>query len=126
MKKKYAIYLLLVLSLIFISGNVNASDAGTLFWVNKIDPTLSGWWSNLVATVNNIAGYIIWLFYFIAVILWIYWWFLILVSWWDEDKVKKWKNIIIYVVFWLIVIFLASQLVNWVIGIMTNNAIVWN
>lgn len=126
MRKKYAIYLLLILSLIFISDNVSASDAGTLFWVNKIDSSLSGWWSNLVATVNNIAGYIIWLFYFIAVILWIYWWFLILVSWWDEEKVKKWKNIIIYVVLWLIVIFLASQLVNWVIGIMTNNAIVWN
>ncbi|MDD3145592.1 MAG: TrbC/VirB2 family protein [Candidatus Gracilibacteria bacterium] len=126
MRKKYAIYLLLILSLIFISGNVSASDAGTLFGVNKIDSSLSGGGSNLVATVNNIAGYIIGLFYFIAVILGIYGGFLILVSGGDEDKVKKGKNIIIYVVFGLIVIFLASQLVNWVIGIMTNNAIVGN
>lgn len=126
MGKKYTIYLLLLISLIFMSGNVNASDASTLFWVNKIDPSLSWWWSNLVATVNNIAWYLIWLFYFIAVLLWIYWWFLILVSWWDEEKFKKWKNIIIYVVFWLIVIFLASQLVNWVIKIMTDTTIVWS
>lgn len=126
MGKKYTIYLLLLISLIFISGNVNASDAGTLFWVDKIDSSLSWWWSDLIATVNNIAWYIIWLFYFIAILLWIYWWFLILVSWWDEEKFKKWKNIIIYVVFWLIVIFLASQLVNWVISIMTDTTIVWS
>ncbi|MDD2907866.1 MAG: hypothetical protein PHH98_04445 [Candidatus Gracilibacteria bacterium] len=108
----------------FIFNNVGASDASTLFGVTKIDPSLNGGGSNLVATVNNIAGYMIGLFYFIAVLLGIYGGFLILVSGGDEEKFKKGKNIIIYVVFGLIVIFLASQIINWVIKVMTDTTIV--
>lgn len=109
----------------FITLKSYASDVWSLFWVDKLDPRLKVWWNDLIFTLNNIMWYIIWLFYFIAVAFWIYWWFMILTSWWEEDKVKKWKNIVLYVVYWLIVIFLASQLINWVIDIMSDSNIVW-
>jgi hypothetical protein len=116
------ILIIACLSLIFLQ--VWASDAGSLFGTDKISETLkpngdSGD-NDLVQTADNLLGYLIGLLYFIAVALWIYGWFTILVSGWDEEKVKKWKNIIIYVVIGLIVIFLASQLINWVIDTMTT------
>jgi hypothetical protein len=116
------ILIIACLSLIFLQ--VWASDAWSLFWTDKISETLKpngdSWDNDLVQTADNLLGYLIGLLYFIAVALWIYGGFTILISGWDEDKVKKWKNIIIYVVIWLIVIFLASQLVNWVIETMTT------
>jgi tetrahydromethanopterin S-methyltransferase subunit G len=117
------ILIIACLSLIFLQ--VWASDAWDLFRTDRIDDTLkSGWW-DLVQTADNLLGYLIGLLYFIAVALWIYGWFTILVSGWDEEKVKKWKNIIIYVVIGLIVIFLASQLINWVIDVIWSEDIVW-
>jgi hypothetical protein len=116
------ILIIACLSLIFLQ--VWASDAGSLFGTDKISETLKpggdSWDNDLVQTADNLLGYLIGLLYFIAVALWIYGWFTILVSGWDEEKVKKWKNIIIYVVIGLIVIFLASQLINWVIDTMTT------
>ena len=49
----------------------------------------------------------------IAVWFIIYAGFLILTAGWDEEKVKKWKTIIIQAVIWIIVIFLAYSIVNW-------------
>lgn len=102
-----------------------ASNVADLFWIDKVDDKLKVWWEDLVFTLNNIFWYIIWLFYFIAVVFWIYWWFLILTSWWEEDKMKKWKNIVLYMIFWLIIIFLASQIVSWVVSVMSDPDIVW-
>lgn len=117
------ILIITCLSLIFFQ--VWAADSGDFFWIDKVSETFQWGWDNLVQTSDNLLGYIIGLFYFIAVALWIYGWFTILTSWWDEEKVKKWKNYIIYVVIWLIVIFLASQIVSWVISVMGDPDIVW-
>lgn len=117
------ILIITCLSLIFFQ--VWAADSGDFFWIDKVSETFQWGWDNLVQTSDNLLGYIIGLFYFIAVALWIYGWFTILTSWWDEEKVKKWKNYIIYVVIWLIVIFLASQIVSWVISVMWDPDIVW-
>jgi len=89
------------------------------------DSNLSHWNGDLVTSVDNILWYLVWLLYFVSVVIWIYWGFLILTSWWDDEKVKKWKNYLIYMVIWLIVIFLASIIVNWVIDVMTRSDIVW-
>lgn len=115
------IKILIIFCLSFIFFQVWAVDSWTFFWIEKVSETFQWGWDDLVKTSDNLLGYIIGLFYFIAVVFWIYWWFTILVSWWDEEKVKKWKNIVIYMVIWLIVIFLASQIVNWVIDV--NNEI---
>jgi len=50
----------------------------------------------------------------IIVILWA--WFQILTASWDEEKVKKWKSIIVQVVIWMLVIFIAWSIVWWVIS----------
>ena len=113
--------LYILLSIITLWSQAYAWDP---FWVSRITENLRNWWNDLVWTADGIAWYIIWLFYFIAVMVWIYWWFLILVSWWDEEKVKKWKNYVIYMIIWLIIIFLSSVIVRWINDIMTNGGIV--
>jgi len=99
------------------------AENNDIFGVNKINPILQNGWDDLVSTADNILWYIIWLFYFIAVVVWIYGWFKILVSWWEEEKVKKWKNYLVYMIIWLVVIFLASIIVRWVIDVMTTQVV---
>ena len=43
--------------------------------------------------------------------------FQILTAGWDEEKVKKWKTTLINAVIGLIVIFLASQIISWIVGL---------
>jgi len=117
------LYISIIIAII-ISSQSYAQTANNLFWIDKISPNLKSGWSDLVLTTNNILWYIIGLLYFISVIIWILWWFKILVSWWDEEKVKKWKNYILYMIYWLIIIFLVSQFITWVISIMSNPNIV--
>jgi len=66
--------------------------------------------------IQDIVINVLWYLYLIWVILIIYAWFLILTSTWDEEKIKKWKNIIIFTVIWIIVIYLASPIIKFVIG----------
>ena len=101
------------------------ADASELFWKNKVLEAFKSWWDDLVFTIDNILWYIVWLFYFIAIIIWTYGWFQIMVSWWDEEKFKKWKNYIIYMALWLVIIFLASQFISWIIDVMSDESIVW-
>ena len=117
------IYILFVIFITTISQSY-AQTANVLFWVDKITPALNSWWTNLVLTTNNILWYIIWLFYFISIIIWVIWWFLILISWGDEEKVKKGKNYILYMIYWLIIIFLLSTFITWIIWIMSDKNIV--
>ncbi len=72
-------------------------------------------WDNMVTIIESIVAYVVWLLYLIAVIVVLYWGFLILTAGWDEEWVKKWKKSIVNGVIWLIVIFLASSLVTWLI-----------
>ncbi len=102
----------------------SASDAGTLLWEDKITNNLRNGGSDLIMTADNILWFIIGLFYFIAIIFTIYGGFLILTSGWEEDRIKKWKNVFIYAILGLIVIFLASQVVRWVISILSDTDIV--
>ncbi len=90
-------------------------------WGTKWDGG-TGW--DFVATLNNILWFIIGLLYFIAVVFALYWGFLILTASWDEERVKKGKTTLINAVIGLIVIFLASQIINWVINVFTDRTII--
>jgi hypothetical protein len=46
---------------------------------------------------------------------WLYGGFNILTAAWEEEKVKNWKKIIINALIWLVVIFLVSTLVEFLI-----------
>lgn len=76
--------------------------------------------ANLYTTIQNWVTFFIGFLYFVAVVFWLWGWFNILTSSWDEEKVKKWKNIIIYAVIWIIIIFLASSIIDFVFNTVNN------
>ncbi len=53
--------------------------------------------------------------YLLAVIYWLWGGFSVMTAGWDEEKVKKWKKIIIHAIIWLVVIWLSSSIINWVV-----------
>jgi len=105
----------------FTIAQTFATDAKTAFGTERVTENLRLGWDDLVGTIDNILGYVIGLFYFIAIIFAVYAWFVILTSAWDEEKVKKGKKIFLYVLAWLILVLLASQIINFVINTLTDN-----
>lgn len=95
------------------------------FWLNRVDARLQWWQWDFIQVAMNIISYLVWLIYIIAIVLWIYAWFQILTSWWDDWKVKKWKQTLIYVVVWLAVLLLSSVIINWTINTLSDEDIVW-
>lgn len=114
----------ITVGLLSLSSVNAASTASGTFGVDKISSSLQNGWDDLLTTTDNILGYIIGLLYFISVILALWGGFKILTSAWDEDKVKDGKKVILYALLGLIVIFLASQLIKWIISIMSDPTIV--
>jgi hypothetical protein len=92
----------------FSVSNSSNGNTSQLEWNNSKD---------MVSIIQWMVWYLVWLLYFIAVIVMLYWGFCILTAGWDEEWVKKWKKALINWAVWLIVIFLASSLVNWIIGL---------
>ncbi len=109
----------------FITSTSYAACEGGMdtFGTCRITENMKHTNTDLITISDNMLWYFIWLFYFIAIVIWVYWWFQILISWWDEEKVKKGKNYLVYMVIWLIVIFLASIIVNWIIDVMTTKVV---
>jgi len=103
-------------SLISFASN-NAPE--TTFWTEKARTT--GWkledqtlWEALQTYVNFIMTFL----YLIAVFFALWGWFLILTAAWDDEKVSKWKTILIQWGIWLLVIFLAWSIVKWILSIL--------
>lgn len=122
MKITKILYIIIISLLLY---NNSYSDAKDLFHPEKVNPIFEVGSNDLITTIDNLLWYFVWLLYFVSIIFWLYWWFMVLTSWWDEEKVKKWKNIVIYMILWLIIIFLVSQLVNFIITLMSDTNIVW-
>ena len=111
-------YLIFFIILVSTAPELGAVDT---FGINDIDPGLRWGWAtpdNIPLTVVAVIKYLAGFLYFVGVVLAVYAGFLILISWWDEEKVKKWKNIIIYVAIGLVIIFLAANIVEFIIGIL--------
>jgi len=66
--------------------------------------------------VTKVVSYIVTFTYLIAVILIIYAWFNLLTWTWDEEKAKKTKTMVLYVIIWILLIFLAGPIVNFVVS----------
>lgn len=76
-------------------------DIFSITWQNCIEAPKIEWNMGIVITLlnwfNNFIG--------ITVILMIiYAWAMIMLSWWDEEKAKKWKSVILYVWIWLLLL----------------------
>lgn len=70
--------------------------------------------------LTNVVKYILWFVYLIAVILIIYAWFNLLTWIGDEEKAKKSKTMIIYVILWIIIIFLAWPIVKFLMVLLSK------
>lgn len=70
-------------------------------WSTSVVSTNIWWFTDIVVTVINWMNGFIWI---IVVLMIIYAGFLTLTSVWDEEKIKKSKSIIIYIIIWLLVL----------------------
>lgn len=117
---KRTFYSLVAMLSVFYFNISSAIDA----WLNKGTwADNPGWANNIETTVENILTWVISFLYLIAVIFGIYAWFRILTAWWDEEKVKKWKTTLINVAIWIIVIFLVSVVIRWLIQVLSSDAV---
>ncbi len=70
----------------------------------------------VIDIIRNLAEFLT----LIWVIVIIYSWFTILVSWGDEEKLKSARRMILYVVLWILLIWLAYAIMDFIISILTN------
>lgn len=67
---------------------------------------------------QDVIKYLLWFIYLVAVIIIIYAWANILTWAWDEEKMKKSKSMILYVAIWILVIFLAWPITDFILKIL--------
>lgn len=105
------------------SGRIPYCNQGDDCWVNNWIRAIE--WIDAIETqrsfsqyVQDIAIYILNFLAFIAIFVIIYAWFNMLLSLWDEEKAKKSKQIITYAILWLIIIYIAWPLIDFVVWIL--------
>lgn len=119
MKKKLFILIISVLSIFFLTENTFSawsycSSGDTFCLEQKTDWTFKVW--KLDNLVTNGVLYLLWFLWILSVIYWLYWAWHIFTAWSDDEKVQKWKKIIIRACVWLVVIFSAYPITKMVIG----------
>jgi len=110
---KNSFYAFLGLALIWLNNTALALEFGK----DKATP-LQGSTKTADQVITQWTGFIVWFLYLVAVIVMIYGWFLILTAGWDEEKVKKGKTILLQAAAWLVVVFIAGSVVDWVITLL--------
>ena len=68
--------------------------------------------------IQDVVRFILWFLMLISVLIIIYAWFNLLTWMWDEEKAKKSKMIIIYALAWLVIIYLAGPISDFVFNIL--------
>jgi len=90
---------------------VNAID----YWSTNVNEDLKWSDSSADSAIQTLITNAIWFLYLVAVVYGLWWGFQILTAWGKDDQVKKWRTIIVHALMWLIVIWLASSIVQFVI-----------
>lgn len=85
------------------------------FGGDKVDSDLKGSDASADSAIQTLIGNAITFLYLVAVVYALWGGFNILTAGGDEEKVKKGKTILIQAAIGLVVIFLASSIVNWVV-----------
>jgi len=85
------------------------------FGGSKVDSSLKGSDASADSAIQTLIGNAITFLYLVAVVFALWGGFNILTAGGDEEKVKKGKTILIQAAIGLVVIFLASSIVNWVV-----------
>lgn len=108
---KKIIYSTLWLSLVGLNSVTNAIN----FWGNKVNSELK--WSTEWAdsAVQKLIQNAMLFLYLVAVIYGLWGGFLILTAGWKDDNVKKWRTVIVQALIGLVVIWLASSIVQFLV-----------
>lgn len=121
MIKKLLIIISIWLSIFYnIENTFSASDwkycpeSDPFCLEQKVDNELKTTWK-IDEVATSIINYLLWFLYLVAIIYWLYWAWHIISAWWEEEKTKKWRTIIIRAVIWLVVIFLAWPIARFII-----------
>lgn len=80
-------------------------------WIEKVKDLT--WFSKVFLDLVN------WLNWFVAIVtvlMILYAWALILFSWGDDEKLKKWKSIIIYALIWIFILVISYLILTFFIG----------
>lgn len=87
-----------------------------------VDPKMVGSKNTLDIAIQNIIWKLATFLTILAVLYALYWGFNILTAGGEEDKVKKWKAILVRALLWLTVIWLSYSIVSWVITLILPSA----
>ncbi len=94
----------------FIVVRISGALVNTIYWEtycyshvcqNREQKTDLEWFARIIVDIIDWANWFVWI---ITILLIIYAWFLVLTSVWDEEKLKKAKNIILYIAIWITVL----------------------
>lgn len=106
----------LILSIIGLSFLwLNYANAAITFWGTRVDDTIKWSVDSAEVPIQTLIKNAISFLYLVAVVYWLWGWFNILTAWGNDEKVKKWKTIIIQALIGLLVIWLAASVVNWLV-----------
>lgn len=88
-------------------------------WVKAVE-WVDGVVTNMSASqyIQVVVKYILRFLMLISTLIIIYAWFVLMLWLWDEEKAKKTKMIMIYAVVWLVIIYLAWPLTDFVFNIL--------
>jgi hypothetical protein len=103
-------------------AGLNAANAAITFdSSNQPNDNIKGTDTTADNVIENWVGYLVGFLYLIAIIMMLWGGFQILTAGGDEEKVKKWKTILIQAVAGLIVVFIANSIITWlIIGLFPN------
>lgn len=68
--------------------------------------------------IQYYVNFLISFLYLVAVLYALWWGFLILTAWGEDEKVTKWKTILIQWGLWLLVIWLSGTIVKWILSVL--------
>lgn len=113
---KKSVYTISGLGLLWVNS-IN-THAGDMFWTNRATNDIIWEERALETALQWYIGTLMTFLYILAVAYALWGWFQILTAGWDEEKVKKWKTILIQWAIWLLVIFISGSLVKWVLWVL--------
>jgi len=134
MKSKITILIILIISIFWINHYVSAScdiDPGikidlssTLKWCLSDSPLVGSdnpkeldvskvWFKEVILWwVKSLSMFLaVWAVFWIA-----YWSFLLTLSWWEDEKIKKWKDLVKWSIIWFTWVAFAWTLISIVIN----------
>lgn len=98
-----------------LAQNTLAQAAISFGWSSTVNSGLKGSDQSADQSVQTLIWNGLKFLYILAVVYGIWGWFQILTAAWADDKVKKWKTILIQALTWLVVIWLAGSIVQWLV-----------